>query len=68
MWARWWYRFAPLAGIQRPFHHVPVTWLWQVILVGIGLALGAEPLRTLVRQYSEHPPVDHPEPAAAPVG
>jgi len=51
-----------------PFHHEPVTWLWQIILAGIGLALGAGPLRTLVRQYSEHPPVDHLEPVAAPVG
>ena len=32
-----------------PLHFEPVTWLWQVILVGIGVALAAGPLVTLLR-------------------
>jgi hypothetical protein len=37
-------------------HDVPVTWLWQVILVGIGVALAAGPLW---KSLSEHSPTRH---------
>jgi hypothetical protein len=33
-----------------PFTHPPVTWLWQVVLVGIGIALAAGPLVRSLRQ------------------
>lgn len=35
-----------------PLSHEPVTWLWQVVLVGIGVALASGPLRTLIRQHA----------------
>jgi hypothetical protein len=35
-----------------PLSVQPVTWLWQVVLVTIGLALAAGPLVTLIRQHS----------------
>lgn len=44
-----------------PLPHQPVTWLWQVILVGIGVALAAGPLSALLRQYSAVPE-SHDEP------
>ena len=42
-----------------PLHFEPVTWLWQVILVGIGVALAAGPLVTLLRDHSAPEPEDH---------
>ena len=48
-----------------PLYHQPVTWLWQVVLVGIGVALAAGPLRTLMRQHSEQQPAEVLEPAAS---
>jgi hypothetical protein len=35
-----------------PVHFQVVTWLWQVVLVGIGVVLAAGPLRVLVRERS----------------
>jgi hypothetical protein len=32
-----------------PLHFQPVTWFWQVVLVGIGVALAAGPLWALTR-------------------
>ena len=48
-----------------PLHHQPVTWLWQVVLVGIGVVLAAGPLRTLMRQHTEQQPAEVLEPAAS---
>ena len=48
-----------------PLAHLPVTWLWQVVLTGTGLVLAAGPLRTLVREHSEQRSEDHAEPASA---
>ena len=45
-----------------PLHFEPVTWLWQVVLVGIGVALAAGPLRTIAQQHSDPGRVDHSEP------
>ena len=38
-----------------PLSQQPVTWLWQVIVVGIGVALAAGPLRTLLRPHATAP-------------
>jgi len=46
-------------------HDEPVTWLWQLILVAIGLALAAGPLVRSMRQRSEQPPSDQVEPVAS---
>ena len=32
-------------------HDVPVTWLWQAILVGIGVALAAGPLWSSLQRH-----------------
>ncbi len=49
-----------------PLSHVePVTWLWQVILVGIGVALAASPLWTLLRAHSTPPPTEQVKPVMA---
>jgi hypothetical protein len=47
-----------------PLPHEPITWLWQVILVGIGVALAAGPLVGLVREHSAPEPQDQIEPAS----
>ena len=47
-----------------PLPRQPVTWLWQVILVGIGVALAAGPLVELVREHSTSVAKDHVEPVA----
>jgi hypothetical protein len=47
-----------------PLPHQPVSWLWQVILVGIGVALAAGPLVKLVREHSASGPEDRIEPPA----
>ena len=39
-----------------PFRHQPVTWLWQVILVAIGVILAAAPLLSYVR--AKPPPAE----------
>ena len=44
-----------------PLRHQPVTWLWQAILVAIGLALAAGPLLRLVHEHSSPPGVDQTE-------
>jgi len=38
-----------------PFSFQPVTWFWQVVLVGIGVALAAGPLWTLMRDGKPQP-------------
>ena len=43
-----------------PFNHQPSQWVWQVILVGIGVALAAGPLVTLLRRHSESAAEHHP--------
>jgi hypothetical protein len=47
-----------------PIPHEPITWLWQAILVGIGVALAAGPLVSPLRDHSAPEPEDHIEPAA----
>ncbi len=48
-----------------PLHHEPVTWLWQAVLVAIGLALAIGPLRTLIRaEPDEQGAPPEPEPAS----
>jgi len=47
-----------------PLNFQPVTWFWQVVLVGIGVALAVGPLRTLVRDNSPQPPPPGVEPVA----
>lgn len=44
-----------------PLRHQPVTWLWQAILVAIGVALAAGPLLRMVREHSSPPGVEQPE-------
>jgi len=48
-----------------PVNFQPVTWFWQVVLVGIGVALAAGPLWALMRDNSEHPPAEHVEQPAS---
>jgi hypothetical protein len=48
-----------------PLRHQPVTWLWEVVLVVMGVMLAAGPLRALVRQHTEQPPPQDAEPAAS---
>lgn len=38
-----------------PLNFQPVTWFWQVVLVGIGVALAAGPLWALIRDGSGQP-------------
>jgi hypothetical protein len=47
-----------------PLPHQPVTWLWQVILVGIGVALAAGPLVAVIREHSTPQAKDAIEPAS----
>ena len=42
----------------NPLHHEPATWLWQALLVAIGIVLAAGPLRSFARQDSEQQPVE----------
>jgi len=44
--------------LSNPLRHQPVTWLWQAILVGIGIVLAGGPLRDLLRQHAEQPPLE----------
>ena len=48
----------PVAGTSNPLRHQPVTWLWQAILVAIGIVLAGGPLRALLRQHSEQRPLE----------
>ena len=48
-----------------PLNFQPVTWFWQVVLVGIGVALAAGPLWALMRHDIAQPsPVDVEQPAS----
>jgi hypothetical protein len=51
---------------NNPLHYEPVTWLWQVILTGIGVALAVVPLHTLVRQSAPPTPAEHIAPVPSP--
>jgi hypothetical protein len=55
----------PVSSDPLHFQSIPTPWLWQVVLVGIGVALAAGPLVTLVREHSEQPPTDQTEPVAS---
>ncbi len=41
-----------------PIHFQPVTWFWQVVVVGIGVALAAGPLVALIRQHTHSDTAD----------
>jgi hypothetical protein len=41
-----------------PLRHQPVTWLWEVVLVGFGVILAAGPLLTTTRVRSKQPSLE----------
>ena len=43
---------------SNPLRHQPVTWLWQAILVAVGIVLAGGPLRSLLWQASEQRPLE----------
>lgn len=50
-----------------PLRHQPVTWLWQLVLVAMGIVLAGGPLRDLMQQRSAERPADRIELVTSPV-
>ncbi|HVA07464.1 MAG TPA: hypothetical protein VNG12_12065 [Acidimicrobiales bacterium] len=49
-----------------PFNRHPSQWVWQVVLVSIGVVLAVTPLWTIIRGQATPSPVETPDPAEVP--